>query len=92
MSFLSQSDQEIFNVIGNEKKRQAETIDLIASENYPSKAVFEAEASVLISKYTEGYPHKRYYAGCSNADIVESLAAERAKELYKAEHANVQPH
>ncbi|MFC1921105.1 serine hydroxymethyltransferase [Chloroflexota bacterium] len=92
MSFLRQTDPKIYEVINQEKKRQNETVNLIASENYPSKAVFEAEASILTSKYAEGYPGKRYYGGCENIDSVETLAIERAKELFKAEHANVQPH
>ena len=92
MSFLSQIDPEIYDTINRERKRQKETINLIASENYPSKAVFEAEASILTSKYAEGYPHKRNYGGCENADVVEQLAIERVKELFHAEHANVQPH
>ncbi|MFC1900209.1 serine hydroxymethyltransferase [Chloroflexota bacterium] len=92
MSSLHQTDPEIFNAINREKKRQNETINLIASENYPSKAVYEAEASILTSKYAEGYPGKRYYGGCENIDDVEKLAIERVQELYKAEHANVQPH
>ena len=92
MSFLRQSDPEIFTAINRERKRQNDTINLIASENYPSKAVYEAEASILTSKYAEGYPRKRYYGGCENIDDVENLAVNRAKELYRAEHANVQPH
>lgn len=92
MSFLRKADPEIFQAIESEKKRQNETIDLIASENYPSKAVFEAEASILTSKYAEGYPHRRYYGGCENIDVIENLAINRAKELFHAEHANVQPH
>jgi glycine hydroxymethyltransferase len=92
MSFLRQSDPEIFAAINHERKRQNDTINLIASENYPSKAVYEAEASILTSKYAEGYPRKRYYGGCENIDDVENLAIDRAKELYRAEHANVQPH
>lgn len=92
MSFLRQSDPEIFAAINHERKRQNDTINLIASENYPSKAVYEAEASILTSKYAEGYPAKRYYGGCENIDDVENLAIDRAKELYRAEHANVQPH
>ncbi|MBI2849586.1 MAG: serine hydroxymethyltransferase [Chloroflexi bacterium] len=92
MSFLRHSDPEIFQAIESEKKRHRETIDLIASENYPSRAVLEAEASILTSKYAEGYPQRRYYGGCENIDRVESLAIERAKELFHAEHANVQPH
>jgi glycine hydroxymethyltransferase len=92
MSFLRQTDPEIFQAIEAEKKRHSETIDLIASENYPSKAVSEAEASILTSKYAEGYPSRRYYGGCENIDKVENLAVERLKELFHAEHANVQPH
>ncbi|MFC2070669.1 serine hydroxymethyltransferase [Chloroflexota bacterium] len=92
MSFLRQTDPEINNAINQEKKRQNETINLIASENYPSRAVFEAEASILTSKYAEGYPGRRYYGGCENIDSVETLAIVRAKELYHADHANVQPH
>ena len=92
MSLLSQTDPEISHVLYMEGKRQRETINLIASENYPSQAVFEAQGSILTSKYAEGYPQRRYYGGCANADIVEKLAIERAKELFHAEHANVQPH
>ncbi len=92
MSSLRQTDAEIYQAIELEKKRHRETINLIASENYPSRAVFEAEASILTSKYAEGYPRRRYYGGCENIDKVETLAIERAKELFHAEHANVQPH
>jgi len=92
MSFLSQTDPEINHALDLERKRQKETINLIASENYPSQAVYEAQGSILTSKYAEGYPRKRYYGGCENMDIVEKLAIERAKELFRAEHANVQPH
>ena len=92
MSFLRQIDPKIYQAIDLEKKRHRETINLIASENYPSRAVFEAEASILTSKYAEGYPQRRYYGGCENIDTVENLAIERAKELFHAEHANVQPH
>lgn len=92
MSFLSQTDPEISHALYMEGKRQRETINLIASENYASRAVYEAQGSILISKYAEGYPHKRYYGGCTNADTVEKLAIERAKELFHAKHANVQPH
>jgi glycine hydroxymethyltransferase len=92
MSFLSQTDPEISRALDMEKKRQQETINLIASENYPSKAVHEAEGSMLISKYAEGYPGRRYYGGCENVDEVEKLAVDRARELFHAEHANVQPH
>ena len=92
MSYLSQTDPEISQALDLEWKRQKETINLIASENYASRAVLEAEGSVMINKYAEGYPHRRYYGGCENIDTVESLAIERAKELFHAEHANVQPH
>jgi len=92
MSSLSQTDPEIFQVIAMEAKRQKETLNLIASENYTSRAVLEAEGSVMTNKYAEGYPGRRYYGGCENMDIAESLAIERAKELFHAEHANVQPH
>jgi glycine hydroxymethyltransferase len=92
MSSLSQTDPEVSRAIELERKRQKETINLIASENYPSRAVLEAEGSIMISKYAEGYPRRRYYGGCENVDIVENLAIERAKALFHAEHANVQPH
>jgi glycine hydroxymethyltransferase len=92
MDSLGKVDPEISRALDLERKRQKETINLIASENYPSQAVYEAQSSILIGKYAEGYPHKRYYGGCENADTVEELAVERAKELFKAEHANVQPH
>ncbi len=92
MSFLNQTDPEISNALHLEAKRQKETINLIASENYASKAVLEAQGSFLTSKYAEGYPQRRYYGGCENMDIVENLAIQRAKELFHAEHANVQPH
>ncbi len=92
MSFLSETDPEISEALGLEGKRQRDTIDLIASENYPSRAVLEAQNSILTSKYAEGYPGKRYYAGCENGDQIERLAVERAKDLFRAEHANVQPH
>jgi glycine hydroxymethyltransferase len=92
MSFLDQTDPEISRAIECEKKRQRETINLIASENYASRAVLEAQGSFLTSKYAEGYPGKRYYGGCEEVDIVEELAIKRAKELFHAGHANVQPH
>jgi len=92
MDFLSQTDPEIAHVFHMEGKRQRETINLIASENYASRAVLEAEGSFLTNKYAEGYPQQRYYGGCENMDIVENLAIQRAKELFHAEHANVQPH
>jgi len=92
MSFLSQSDPEINHALYMEGKRQSETINLIASENYTSRAVLEVQGSFLTNKYAEGYPQQRYYGGCENMDIVEKLATQRAKELFHAEHANVQPH
>ncbi len=92
MSFLSHTDPEISRALYMEGKRQRETINLIASENYTSRAVLEAQGSFLTDKYAEGYPKKRYYGGCENMDIVEGLAIQRAKELFHAEHANVQPH
>ena len=92
MSFLSRSDPEISKAIECEANRQKETVNLIASENYTSKAVLEAQGSFLTYKYAEGYPGNRYYGGCDNVDDIERLAIKRAKELFKAEHANVQPH
>ncbi len=89
---LKEVDPEVFAAIKQEEKRQRETIELIASENIVSKAVREAVGSVLTNKYAEGYPQKRYYCGCENVDDIESLAIERAKKLFHAEHANVQPH
>lgn len=85
-------DQEIFNLIAAESKRQEEEIELIASENYVSRQVLQAQGSVLTNKYAEGYPHKRYYGGCQIIDQIEELAIERAKKLFSAEYANVQPH
>ncbi len=86
------SDPEISKLLHAELERQRKTLGLIASENYCSKAVLEAQGSVLSNKYSEGYPHKRYYAGNEVADSVETLAIERAKKLFGAQHANVQPH
>ena len=85
-------DKEIFDAIQKEHKRQNEKIELIASENFASKAVMEAMGSVFTNKYAEGYPGKRYYGGCQNVDVAENLARDRAKEIFGAEHANVQPH
>jgi glycine hydroxymethyltransferase len=85
-------DPQIAKAIKAEAQRQADNLVLIASENYTSKAVMEAQASVLTNKYAEGYPGKRYYGGCENADTVENLAVERAMKLFRAEFANVQPH
>ena len=92
MSLLSQSDPEVFAAIEGEEARQRDSIILIASENYTSRAVMEAQGSALTEKYAEGYPGRRYYAGCEFADVVEDLARERLKELFGMEHANVQPH
>jgi glycine hydroxymethyltransferase len=92
MDFLRKTDPEISRAFYLEAKRQREMINLVASENYASKAVLEAEGSFLTNKYAEGYPQQRYYGGCENMDIVENLAIQRAKELFHAEHANVQPH
>jgi glycine hydroxymethyltransferase len=91
-SALRKVDPEIFDAIMAEEKRQRENIELIASENFTSRAVMEAQGSVLTNKYAEGYPGKRWYGGCENVDIVEQLAIDRAKRLFGAEHANVQPH
>ena len=92
MSILSRQDPEIFRAIELEAARQKNKIELIASENFVSPAVLEAQGSVLTNKYAEGYPGARYYGGCECVDIAESLAIERAKTLFGAEHANVQPH
>ena len=89
---LKETDLEIYDAIKKEEKRQKEHIELIASENIVSNAVREAMGSVLTNKYAEGYPSRRYYCGCENIDVIESLAIERAKKLFKAEHANVQSH
>ena len=85
-------DSELWNSFVSEAQRQEDHIELIASENYASKRILEAQGSVLTNKYAEGYPSKRYYGGCENVDIAENLAIERAKELFKADYANVQPH
>jgi glycine hydroxymethyltransferase len=89
---LAQSDPEIARAITNEVNRQHEGLELIASENFVSMAVLEAAGSVFTNKYAEGYPGRRYYGGCEFTDVVENLARDRAKELFGAEHANVQPH
>ncbi len=85
-------DQELWQSIAHESVRQEEHIELIASENYASQRILEAQGSVLTNKYAEGYPHKRYYGGCEFVDIAEELAISRAKKLFKADYANVQPH
>jgi glycine hydroxymethyltransferase len=92
MSILETFDPAVANAIRLETERQEYNLELIASENFVSEAVLEAQGSVLTNKYAEGYPGKRYYGGCNNVDIVENLAIERARELFGAEHANVQPH
>src|SRR6476469_1448799 len=89
---LAEADPEIAAAIDNETRRQHEGLELIASENFVSEAVLEAMGSVFTNKYAEGYPGKRYYGGCEFADVVENLARDRAKRLFGAEHANVQPH
>src|SRR5271169_7198753 len=89
---LRQVDPEIARAIAQEVDRQARTIELIASENFVSEAVLEALGSPLTNKYAEGLPGKRYYGGCEFVDVAETLAIERAKKLFNAEHANVQPH
>ena len=89
---LKDFDPDLWGAINNEVQRQEDHIELIASENYTSKRVLEAQGSVLTNKYAEGYPGKRYYGGCEHVDVAESLAIERAKELYGAAYANVQPH
>ncbi|HLB25495.1 MAG TPA: serine hydroxymethyltransferase [Nitrospirota bacterium] len=92
MPSLRESDPEVWQAIEDEKRREGEKIVLIASENYTSRAVLEAQGSVLTNKYAEGYPGHRYYGGCEFADVVEELAVKRAKELFGVEHVNVQPH
>ncbi|MGL5625768.1 serine hydroxymethyltransferase [Cetobacterium sp.] len=92
LDFLKDKDIEIYNAIENELHRQEYGLELIASENFVSKSVMEAVGSVLTNKYAEGYPAKRYYGGCEFVDVVEALAIERAKELFGAKFANVQPH
>src|SRR3979411_2168228 len=89
---LFEVDPQIANAIDNESRRQHEGLELIASENLVSEAILEAAGSVFTNKYAEGYPGKRYYAGCEFADVVEDLARERALKLFGAEYANVQPH
>src|ERR1044071_4861418 len=89
---LAETDPEIAAAVANEKKRQSEGLELIASENFVSQAILETAGSVLTNKYAEGYPGRRYYGGCEFVDVAEALAIARAKELFGAEHANVQPH
>lgn len=92
MSHIANQDKEVYEAIRQELNRQRNKIELIASENFVSEAVMEAQGSVLTNKYAEGYPGHRYYGGCEYVDIVEDLARERAKQLFGAEHVNVQPH
>ena len=89
---LSKFDPDVAKAILNETHRQAEGLELIASENFVSEAVLEALGSVFTNKYAEGYPGKRYYGGCQFVDVVEQLAIDRAKQIFGADHANVQPH
>src|ERR1700761_3113188 len=89
---LAQGDPEVAAAVDHETFRQHEGLEMIASENFVSEAVLEAAGSVFTNKYAEGYPGKRYYGGCEFADVVENLARDRAKQLFGAEHANVQPH
>ena len=91
-SSIEEYDSDLWASFENEANRQEDHIELIASENYASKRILEAQGSILTNKYAEGYPSKRYYGGCENVDIAENLAIERAKELFKADYANVQPH
>jgi glycine hydroxymethyltransferase len=92
MNHLKTADQEVYQSIMDELHRQRTKIELIASENFVSQAVMEAQGSVLTNKYAEGYPSRRYYGGCEHVDVVENLARDRAKKIFGAEHANVQPH
>ncbi|MFR9293048.1 MAG: serine hydroxymethyltransferase, partial [Peptococcus niger] len=90
--YVRPTDPALADAIDAEENRQRNKIELIASENFTSRAVMAAQGSVLTNKYAEGYPGKRYYGGCEHVDVVEDLARERLKELFGAEHANVQPH
>ena len=92
MEKLIIADPEVFNSIEQERHRQQNTLEMIASENFTSPNVMEAVGSVLTNKYAEGYPGKRYYGGCDAVDVAENLARDRAKALFNAEYANVQPH
>jgi glycine hydroxymethyltransferase len=91
-NFIQQNDPDVWSAIANEIERQADGLEMIASENYTSPAVMQAAGSVLTNKYAEGYPGRRYYGGCQFVDVVEQLAIDRAKQLFGAEFANVQPH
>src|SRR5437588_5415367 len=92
MNVLKQADPEVWQAIDNERRRQQQGLEMIASENYTSPAVLAAQGSVLTNKYAEGYPGRRYYGGCEFVDVAENLAIDRAKQLFGADHANVQPH
>ena len=91
-NFIEKNDPAVWRAIADEMERQQDGLEMIASENYTSPAVMQAAGSVLTNKYAEGYPGKRYYGGCQFVDVVEQLAIDRAKELFGAEFANVQPH
>ena len=92
MTELERVDPEIYRTVRQEAERQEHNLELIASENVVSRAVLEAQGSILTNKYAEGYPGQRYYGGCEFVDVAEQLAIDRAKQLFGAEHANVQPH
>ncbi len=92
MSYLEEKDSVIFASLKKELERQRNNLEMIASENFVSEAVLEAQGSILTNKYAEGYPNKRYYGGCVNVDVIEDIAKERLKKLFDAEHVNVQPH
>lgn len=92
MNYLASQDPEVWAALSAEMDRQHNGLEMIASENYTSPAVMQAVGSVLTNKYAEGYPHRRYYGGCQNVDVIETLAIDRAKKLFGGEHANVQPH
>ena len=91
-NFIAKEDPDVWAAIADEIERQQDGLEMIASENYTSPAVMQAVGSVLTNKYAEGYPGRRYYGGCEYVDVVENLARDRAKQLFGAEHANVQPH
>ena len=89
---VAEVDPEIAEVLKDEAQRQETTLEMIASENFVPQAILDCQGSVLTNKYAEGYPGKRYYGGCEHVDVAEQLAIDRAKELFGAEHVNVQPH
>src|SRR5271167_3310888 len=92
MSAIERTDPEIWAAVKREMTRQKSGLELIASENYTSAAVLEAAGTILTNKYAEGYPGRRYYGGCEFVDVIESLAIDRARQLFGAQHVNVQPH